>query len=63
MFIEKSQTIKFDGWVIDLFNTEKGSLGITVERLPESRDSKSVDIYVTDNGDGSLRVGANGHSI
>lgn len=41
---EKSKLIEFEGFIVDLFISETGDLGITVEKKENEDDS--VDIFV-----------------
>lgn len=58
---EKNCMVIFAGWKIDLFTTETGALGMTVEKCEDERriledDNVSVDIFVCENKDKSLSV-------
>jgi len=45
---EENHIVEFDGYIVDLFKTETGSLGITVERKQDNQEkSDAVDIFVT----------------
>lgn len=39
--------IQFHGYVLDLFVTDAGSLGLTIERAPTHKGNPSVDVFVT----------------
>jgi len=38
---------EFDGYAVDLFKTDSGALGLTIERAPAHEDNPSVDIFVS----------------
>ena len=44
---EPDVQVHFQGFVIDLFRTENGSLGMTIERGPPHEDNPCVDVFVT----------------
>lgn len=43
---EVSQLIKLGDFVVDLFITDSGNLGLTVEKAPAHEDNTCVDIFV-----------------
>lgn len=58
---EKNCMVIFAGWKVDLFTTETGALGMTVEKCEDEHriledDNDSVDIFVHENKDKSLSV-------
>jgi hypothetical protein len=38
--------VALDGWIIDIFKTDSGDLGMTVERAPRHMDNPCRDIFV-----------------
>ena len=49
-FQEVSEMLQFNGFVIDLFTTESGSLGMTISTVeqgyPTNENARSVDVFV-----------------
>jgi hypothetical protein len=44
---EPNIQIQFQGYTLDLFMTDNGSLGLTIERSPAHEDNPSVDVFIT----------------
>jgi hypothetical protein len=49
---EKSKQVEFEGFGIDLFRTEEGKLGLTIEDV----DGRCVDIIVFKDDDGHFKI-------